>query len=240
MAILAACCAFFFTLLGGFASIRFRGKLQLILGFTAGVLLGLVALDVLPEIMGMVARTGANPRTPMLALIGGFLLFHVLEKSILVHHSSEGSYEEHRHPDVGLLSALGLTAHSFLDGIGIGLGFSISSPVGILIAVGVISHDFADGLNTGSLMLVHKNTINRTWALVLADAAAPVLGAWVTRFFSLPDWALLIYLGFFAGFLLYVGIAEILIEAHRDGSSLRTVGMTILGVLFMFAVSHIV
>ena len=46
MAILAACCAFFFTLLGGFASIRFRGKLQLILGFTAGVLLGLVALDV--------------------------------------------------------------------------------------------------------------------------------------------------------------------------------------------------
>lgn len=162
------------------------------------------------------------------------------QETLLIHHSQEGSYEEHKHPALGLLSALGLTTHSFMDGVGIGLGFHISSSMGSLIAVAVISHDFSDGLNTGSLTLVHKNTIKKTLTLVLADAAAPVLGALSTLFFSLPEKALLLYLGFFAGFLLYVGIADILIEAHKINTSLKTVAMTILGTIFIFLVSQVV
>jgi len=238
MTIIAALLTFAATILGGWASIKYRAKLQLILGFTAGVLVGLVSLEVLPEIMKLVARTKTDPQHPMLALIAGFLLFHILEKSILVHHGQEGSYEEHRHPSIGLLSALGLTFHSFLDGVAIGLGFQISSSDGMLIAIAVIGHDFSYGLNTGSLMLVHKNTLGKTLALVLADAIAPVLGALATLLFRLPDKAILLYLGFFAGFLLYVGIADILIEAHRKNSSLKTVGMTIAGVIFIFLVSR--
>jgi ZIP family zinc transporter len=238
--ILAALLSFLSTLLGGLASIKFKNKLQLILGFTAGVLVGVVAFDVFPEIMELVQKTRMSPRAPMTALVAGFLLFHIVEKSVLVHHSQEGSYEEHRHPALGLLSAVGLSIHSFLDGVGIGLGFQISSATGILIAMAVISHDFADGLNTGSLMLVHGNTSSKTVALILADATAPVLGALSTLFFGLPEKALLVYLGFFAGFLLYVGIASILIEAHREKSSLKTVMMTILGVAFIFVVSQFI
>lgn len=237
MLVIAALLTFTSTILGGLASIRYRNKLQLILGFTAGVLVGLVALDVLPEIMKLVAETHANPKHPMFALIAGFLIFHILEKSVLVHHGQEGSYEEHRHPAIGLLSAAGLTFHSFLDGVAIGLGFQLSPADGMLIAIGIIGHDFSDGLNTGSLMLAHRNPMGRTWALILADAVAPVLGAFSTLFFRLPARAVLLYLGFFAGFLLYVGIAEILTEAHRGKSSPKTVGMTIAGVAFISLVS---
>jgi ZIP family zinc transporter len=240
MAIIVSLLTFVSTLLGGLASIKYRNRLQLILGFTAGVLMGLVALEILPEIIRLVEKTKTDPRNPMIALLAGFLIFHILEKTILVHHDQEGSYEEHRHPSVGLLSAIGLTTHSFLDGVGIGLGFSISSSVGILIAVAVVSHDFSDGLNTGSLMLVHQNTLRRTLALILADAIAPVLGAASTLFFRLPDEALLLYLGFFAGFLLYIGIAVILTEAYEKSTSLRTVAMTILGVTLIFLVSRVV
>ena len=236
--ILAALLSFLSTLMGGLASMRFKNKLQLILGFTAGVLVGVVAFDVFPEIMELVQKTRMSPRVPMTALVAGFLLFHIAEKFVLVHHSQEGSYEEHKHPDLGLLSAVGLSIHSFFDGVGIGLGFQISSAAGILIAIAVISHDFADGLNTGTLMLVHRNTSAKTMALILIDATAPVLGALSTLLFRLPEKALLVYLGFFAGFLLYVGIASILIEAHRGKSSLRTVLMTILGVAFIFVVSQ--
>jgi ZIP family zinc transporter len=48
---------------------------------------------------------------------------------------------------------------------------------------------------------------------------------------------LTIYLAFFAGFLLYIGASEILPEAHSKHSSFVTIGLTILGVVFMFFVT---
>jgi len=238
MAIIISLFAFVSTMLGGLVSIKYRDRLHLILGFTAGVLLGLVALEIFPEIFKLTQETRLNPELPMIALVVGFLIFHLVEKFLLVHHSQENTYGRHKHPSVGIFSALALVGHSFLDGVGIGLGFQISSTVGLLIAVAVISHDFSDGLNTGSLMLLHKNSLKRTLILVLFDALAPVLGVISTLFFKLPDNFLLIYLGFFAGFLLYIGIADILPEAHSQDPSLKTVAMTVLGVIFIFLITR--
>jgi len=47
-----------------------------------------------------------------------------------------------------------------------------------------------------------------------------------------------LYLGFFAGFLLYIGAAEILPEAHSQRSSVKTILMTILGVVLIFIISR--
>jgi ZIP family zinc transporter len=171
--VLAALLSFLSTLLGGLASLQVRNKLQLVLGFTAGVLLGIVAFDLLPEIMALVQKTRMNPRGPMIALVAGFLLFHIMEKAMLLHHARVDRSENHRLPSLGLLAALCLSIHSFFDGVGIGLGFQISSTTGTLISLAMISHDFADGLNTGSLMMVHGNTPTKTIMLILADATAP-------------------------------------------------------------------
>ena len=75
---------------------------------------------------------------------------------------------------------------------------------------------------------------------LLLDAAAPVLGVLSTFLFTLSDTGLTIYLGFFAGFLLYIGASEILPEAHSKHSSYRTIGLTILGAAFMFVVTRFV
>jgi len=170
----------------------------------------------------------------------GFLIFHIIEKSILIHHSQEHDYEVHHHPDVGLASALALSGHSFLDGVGIGLGFQTGTGVGIAVAIAVIAHDFTDGLNTVNLMLLNRNRSRRAFILLLVDAIAPVLGAASTLLFHISDSALVIYLGFFAGFLLYIGASEILPEAHSKHSSYVTIGLTILGAAFMFAVTRFV
>ncbi len=239
-AIVFTALTFISTLLGGLVGMKYRDKLHLILGFTAGVLLGVVSFDIFPEIIRLVGELKTDPVFPMIALVIGFLVFHILEKTLLIHHAEEETYGEHKHPSVGVLSALALSGHSFLDGVGIGLGFQISSFIGVLIAIAVISHDFSDGLNTVSLALVHKNTDKRALSLLLLDAIAPVAGALSTRFFSLADKDLLLYLGFFAGFLLYIGVSDILPEAHREKSSVLTILMTIFGVSFIFLVSRIV
>ncbi|HEX7368090.1 MAG TPA: ZIP family metal transporter [Candidatus Saccharimonadales bacterium] len=236
--VLLACATFVSTLLGGIAGLKNQDRLHRFLGYTAGVLLGVVAFDLLPEIFKVLEGERRGATGVMVALVCGFLLFHIVEKSILIHHSQEADYEVHHHPDVGVASALALCGHSFLDGVGIGLGFQASTTVGIAVAIAVVAHDFADGLNTVNLMLANNNKSRRAFGFLLLDAVAPVLGALSTLLFSISNNLLVLYLGFFAGFLLYIGASEILPEAHSKHSSYQTIGMTVLGVVFMFVVTR--
>ena len=240
VAILLSVCTFFSTLIGGLAALRYKDYLHRFLGFTAGVLLGVVAFDLLPEIFKSAGQQGQQITGAMVALVCGFLLFHIVEKSILIHHSQEKEYEVHHHPDVGVASALALSGHSFLDGVGIGLGFQAGVGIGIAVALAVIAHDFTDGLNTVNLMLINNNRSRKAFMLLLLDAIAPVLGALSTLFFHISSSNLILYLGFFAGFLLYIGASEILPEAHSKHSTYGTIGLTVLGVVFMFVVTRFV
>jgi len=240
MPIILSICTFFSTLFGGLFGLKNQDKLHLILGFTAGVLLGVVSFDIFPEIFENVEKLNLPPVEPMIALVVGFLLFHILEKTVLIHHSQEDEYGIHKHPTVGVLSALALTGHSFMDGVGIGLGFQVSIATGILVAIAVISHDFADGLNTVTLVLVNDNPQKRALKFLFLDALAPVAGAASTLLFTLPQNFLVLYLGFFAGFLLYIGAANILPEAHAKHSSIGTIIMTVLGAVFIFLVTRVV
>lgn len=230
--------SFVSTFLGGLVGLKYRDKLHLILGFTAGVLLGVVSFDIFPEIIKLTNLLHTDPVRPMIALVIGFLVFHILEKVLLIHHSQEHAYGEHKHPSVGAASALALAGHSFLDGVGIGLGFQVSYALGIVVTIAVISHDFTDGLNTVSLALVHKNSTRNAVLLLLLDAVAPIFGAVSTLFFSIPDSILILYLGFFAGFLLYIGASDILPEAHSEHSSYSTIFMTIIGTIFIFIITR--
>ncbi len=235
--ILLSAGTFVSTMLGGLTGLKNRDQLHRLLGLTAGVVMGVVSFDLLPEIFSSLGH-GITARDAMIALICGFLLFHVVEKSILIHHSQEHEYEVHHHPQVGIASALALSGHSFLDGLGIGLGFQAGTGVGISVAIAVIAHDFSDGLNTVTLMVINKNNRRKAFKMLLVDALAPVVGAIVGTVVHISDGGLTLYLGFFAGFLLYIGASEILPEAHSKHSSYATIGLTILGVVFMFFVTR--
>jgi ZIP family zinc transporter len=240
IAIIFSLITFFSTFLGGLFAIRFKKQIHYIMAFAAGVLIGVVSFDILPEIIEQIKIFDFNPSEAMIALVVGFLLFHILEKSILIHHCHEEDCHIHRHPQVGVLSALALAGHSFMDGVGIGLGFQVNPAVGILVAVAVISHDFTDGMNTVTLMLSHKNSDKKAKGFLFLDAVAPVLGAASTLFFTVPPRFLILYLGFFAGFLLYIGASDILPEAHSERSSYKLIGLTILGVLLIYVITRFI
>ncbi len=238
--ILLSIAAFASTFLGGLFSIKNKNRLHSILGFTAGVLMGVVFFDIFPEIIDLIRNNSFGTTGAMVALASGFLVFHILEKSILIHHSHEEEYADHKHPHVGVASALALAGHSFMDGVGIGLGFQVSPTVGLLIAVAVIAHDFTDGMNTIGLMLSNNNTVEKSKWFLLLDAITPILGAISTLFFHVPTSFLVLYLGFFAGFLLYIGASDILPEAHSSHSSFKIIGLTIMGMAFIFIITQII
>ncbi len=238
-AIIFSLFTFISTTLGGLFAIKNREKLHYIMSFTAGVLLAVSFFDILPEAFRIIEENKLNVTPLSIAIVAGFIVFHVLEKTILIHHGHEEEYSDHKHPTVGLIGATGLSFHSFLDGVGIGLGFHVNPHVGLLIAIAVIAHDFSDGLNTVTLMLTHKNTQKKAILLLLVDAITPILGVLSTFLFEIPENILVIYLGFFTGFLLYIGASDLLPEAHSKHSSFGMIGLTILGVLFIFIVTRL-
>src|SRR2546427_9944776 len=87
---LLALAAFSATLAGGLFALKFRAGMHFILAFTAGVLLGVVSFDILPEVFGLAREQGLDATGAMIALVAGFLLFHGLEKFVLIHHGHEG------------------------------------------------------------------------------------------------------------------------------------------------------
>lgn len=239
LAIILAAAAVISTVLGGWTAYKQRDRLHRLLGFTAGVMIGVVAFDLLPEIFHNLQRSSNHMTAAMLALAGGFLLFHVVEKTILIHHAQEGHYESHHHPRVGLANGLALVGHSLLDGVGIGLAFQVSNGVGIAVAVAVIAHKFSDGISTVSLMAVHHNRSSQVRWMLALNALAPLVGAASTLAFTASPTALVLYLGFFTGFLLYIGASEILPEAHSQHSAYSTVLFTVTGTAVMFAISQL-
>ncbi len=231
--------ASFGALIGGFVAFKGRKRLNLALGFTAGLILGLVAFELLPEIFSSAQVSSLDFKWPMIAFVGGFLSIHIFEKAILIHGEQENRYGPHSHPVVGKISAIALCGHSFLDGISIGLAFQVNTTVGTAVAIAVIGHRFADGFNTTNVMLSHKNEQKSARNMLLIASLMPLLGWLATYFFSPSESFLTIYLGFFAGFLTYIGAGDILPQAHSKNSSAGTIAATIAGVLFMLGISHI-
>jgi ZIP family zinc transporter len=238
-AILMSCLTFVSTLVGGLCGFRYRDRLHLIISFTSGVLIAVCFFDILPEIFSLATEHHLEITPPLVALVLGFLSIHTLEKVAVIHAAHEHEYAEHRHAMIGLMGASGLAFHSVLDGVGIGLGFHVNPQVGLLITIAVMAHDFSDGLNTVSLMLLHGNTPRKATWLLLIDALAPIVGASSTYLFTIPDHLLTLYLGFFGGFILYIGASDLLPEAHSTHSSFTMIGLTILGILFIFMVTRL-
>ncbi|TYB49509.1 ZIP family metal transporter [Actinomadura chibensis] len=252
MAVLVSVLAFLMTLAGGLTAMRVRDHRHLVLGLAGGLMLGVVAFDLVPESLEMARHDLLGVPTPMIGFAIGFLLLHVVEQAVAIHRAHEDEYAPHVHahsPAVstgsgrtaGLLAASALVAHSLVDGLSIGLGFQSGTEVGAFVALAVVTHDFADGFNTFTAASLNRGDRRPAVLLLVADAAAPIAGAAVGTLVRVPEAVLAPYLGFFAGVLLYLSAAEILPEAHSVHPRVLTLCATGLGlaaVLFSVGLAH--
>ncbi|MGW5309064.1 ZIP family metal transporter [Nocardia thailandica] len=239
MAILLSLVSMLSTLFGGWVAIRVGDRKHLVLGLSAGVLLGVVAFELMPEALEQSGQLVAGVPAALIAAVIGFLSIHIIERAVALHTGHEHEFGSHRHgfESVGLLAAAGLIFHSMLDGFGIGVGYQAGAAVGLSVAIAVICHDFADGFNTFTISTLYGNARRRALTLLALDALAPVIGAVLGTLIKVPEDWIGLYLGYFAGFLLYLATADILPEAHADHPSRATLACTLLGVAAMFAVA---
>ncbi|TDD87382.1 ZIP family metal transporter [Actinomadura rubrisoli] len=247
MAVLVSVLAFLMTLAGGLAAMRVRDHRHLVLGLAGGLMLGVVAFDLIPESLEMSGGRPLGVPGPMIGFACGFVLLHVVEQSVAIHRAHEDEYAPHVHAHgpsaghahggtgpqgrVGLLAACALVGHSLVDGLSIGLGFQSGTEVGVFVALAVITHDFADGFNTFTAASLGGGDRRPALVLLFADAVAPIAGAALTLLINVPESLLGPYLGLFAGVLLYLAAAEILPEAHSGHPRVMTLAATGFGLL---------
>ena len=220
-------------MLGGVVAFRLRRELATVIAFTGGIVVAVALFDVLPEALSLLD----SPRR-VTALVGaGFVGFFLVERVLVLHHRDEPE-QARAHARVGALGAAGLSLHSFLDGLGIGLAFHVNTTTGLLVFLAVVSHDFADGMNTVSFVLRQSGDGRSALRWLAIDAAAPLLGAIVGASVDIHARGLGYVLGAYAGFFLFLGATDLLPEAHSH-PSWRRVLLTLVGFGATFVVAYV-
>ncbi len=224
------------TFIGGSFALRFRAKPHLILGFSAGAVAGVALFDLLPEAFNLSAQYH-DVATIALYVAFGFFGYLILDRLILLHTHEE---DDEANAPRGFFGALTLAAHSFLDGIAIGVGFQAAPAVGLVVAAAVLTHDFSDGINTVNLILKNGGSRQRALRWLCVDAIAPVLGVVSTIFFSIPDSWIGLVLAVFVGSFLYLSASDLIPESHHRHPRALTTLMTLFGALTLYMVVRLV
>src|SRR5512139_2704391 len=149
-AIIFGALTFVSTLAGGLFAIRYNQRFGILAAFAAGVLIAVSLFDLLPEALSLAITAGVPIEHIMYGTAVGFICLLILERYFSVHSVClpNGTCCNVHHHRGGLFGATELSAHSFMDGLAIGIGFQLKFHVGITVAFAVIAHDFSDGLNT--------------------------------------------------------------------------------------------
>lgn len=224
------------TLLGGFFAIRAKDKLHLILGFSAGAVIAVALFDLLPESIEL-SSARFDTKTIALLIAAGFALYLIVDRFFSLHTHDKEHCDNPGHTEK--LSASALIVHSFLDGIGIGLAFKVSSAVGWVVAAAVLAHDFSDGINTVGIILKNEDGKNKALKWLIADALAPAVGIIATVFFTVSESTLGLVLAVFCGFFLYIGASDLVPESHHRHPTFWTTFSTILGMAVLFLAIHL-
>ncbi|MEY3715117.1 MAG: hypothetical protein RJB59_920 [Actinomycetota bacterium] len=236
-AILLAAVTAIATAAGGLLALRAKDRLHLVLGLAAGLLLGLVAFDLLPEVFSMSHSEILGAPAVSVALVAGFLLLHIYERAFGSHEPAESEYghdHEHRINVAGGLGALAMGGHVFLDGLALGVAFTIDDKLGIAVFVALLVHAFSDGLNTVSLLIKSGKWTRKGIWLLGVDSVARITGAVIGSSLALNENFTSLYLAAFSGILIYLATSHILPEAHARHASRWTLVSTLVGVAIMW------
>ena len=195
------------TLAGGVLAIRLKSRLNALAAFGAGAVISIALVDLLPEAVDL-GRNVYAPHWLMLLTLVGFILYMVVD--CLKGSAGNGAVAR-------ALGPASLVLHSLMDGLGIGLAFSVSISVGLTVAAAVLVHDLLDGSNTVTLSVSGHPNVLRAWGWLILDATAPLAGIGLSRLVAPPPTVLPLMLALFAGLFLFIGAGELL-PRSREGA----------------------
>ncbi len=227
-----------------FARVR---RSDLLLSFSAGVMLGAAFFHMLPE-----AVEGAGRRAVPFVLVG-FLILYLLERFVLVHvcaepgpnarlfsrgaplphHPDEHDHEHHGRADpdpdgtgcdvhtLGIAAWLGMSVHTLVDGFALGAA-SIEAELGFLVFAAILAHKIPNSFSLSAILLSEGFSRGRAVAMNAAFALMVPAGAGIYMLLRDAVHAerfTSLALAVSAGTFLHLALSDILPDLHRSGAS---------------------
>ena len=212
-----------------------------LVSFAVGALLGAVFLELLPHALEL-----GEAETVMLTVLGGLLLFFLLEKLVLWRHShthaedaGEPLSEHDRgeaarlaamdarrgddHGRSGLMIVIGNSVHNLCDGIVIAATFLVDPTLGLAATLAIVSHAIPQQVGDFAVLLHSGYTRRRAFAFNLTTGAATLAGG-LAGYFALAGMQQILptVLAVAAASLLYVAVADLIPSLHRRPEPLET------------------
>ncbi len=164
------------NIVGALAVVRHeRRSLRVIdacLAFGAGFMLAVALLGVMPEVL-------RDSPSAALYVLAGYLAVH-LAQHVLTPHFHFGEETHRLSATAGVSALLGLTLHTFFDGVAIASGFLVSGRLGVLLFLAVLLHKLPEGVTIASVMVAGGQSRGRAVGAAAALGAATVLGVLLT------------------------------------------------------------
>ncbi len=259
------------TLVGGIVSVlgawliasrASAAQVPVLISYAVGALLGAVFLELLPHAFNRSDNLQATAAT----LLGGLLLFFILEKLVLWRHCHIEECEAHDphtpglpaipvaatnghgghghdHGRSGMMILIGDTFHNFVDGVLIAAAFLADTQLGIVTAVAIVAHEVPQEIGDFVILLHSGYTRAQAFALNLLSSAAMVVGGMLGYYGlqTLQQWiSTLICLA--AASMLYVAVADLIPGLHRRPeirATVQQVTLIALGIATIWLVGEV-
>lgn len=145
--------------------------LLLFVSFSTGALFGDVFLHILPEL----SKSGFSVESG-LGVMGGIIIFFMLEKVIFWHHCHIPTANDHPHPLVWT-NIIGDGLHNFIDGVMIATSFLISPSIGIATTLAVVMHEIPQEIGDFSILIHGGLSVPKAIWFNLLSALLAIIGA---------------------------------------------------------------
>ena len=204
-----------------------RKVVPYLISYASGTLLGAAFLGMIPNGLRIL-----EARLMLMSMLGGLILFFILEKLVIWRHCHERDCEVHS--QAAPLILIGDAFHNFIDGIVIAAAFVTSIPLGVTVSIAVIAHEIPQ--EVGDFAILLESGYSRTRALMLnsLSAATTLPGAVLAYFWLAEVRSMMPYvLAISAASFIYIALADLIPSLHRRVSfagSIQQTALLILGI----------
>ena len=209
-----------------------KKALLFLVSLSAGALLGGAFIHLIPESM----ERFTSPLVVSLLILGGIILFFILEKLIHWRHCHIPTSSRHPHP-LAIMNLVGDGLHNFIDGLIIGASYLVNIPLGVTTTLAVILHEIPQEI--GDFGVLVYSGFKRIKALFMnfLTALVAILGTIIALIIgSRAEVFSVILLPIAAGGFIYIASADIMPELHKTceptKSLFHLIGL-IIGILLM-------
>ena len=205
--------------------------LSVVISFSAGTILGVAYFDLLPEATALV-----DASVRYLVVVGGFMAFFVLERTIYWFHGHGHVHGPERSVSLSTnsgkasvkefvyLNVIGDFIHNFTDGTVIAVSFLVDISLGVATTIAVVFHEIPQEIGDFAVLIYGGLKKRMALGLNFVSALAAVVGAIVGYILAESIQAFTgLAIAFAAGGFFYLAAAELIPEMQVEANFTKSV-----------------